>query len=265
MSTLPIIAAVALYCTAWILLVRGARRRVSTPPPLWTWILAAGILMHGIGIAAQLRIAGGYELSLFKIFSLFLWVTNGLLLVSGLRQPLQNLFAITLPLSVIALLVSWHAPGGKIIPADTLTPGMATHILLSILAYSVMIVASLQAVVLAFQNKRLRERHPGGLVRLLPPLETMERLLFELLWVGQLLLTLVIATGAVMIYNLAAQHLYHKITFTICAWLIYAVLLWGRHRRGWRGQVAIRWTLAGSACLLLAYLGTKLVLELLLN
>jgi ABC-type uncharacterized transport system permease subunit len=49
------------------------------------------------------------------------------------------------------------------------------------------------------------------------------------------------------------------------AWLVFAVLLWGRWKFGWRGRTAIRWTLGGFAFLLLAYFGSKLVLELVLG
>src|SRR5690625_6552585 len=61
-----------------------------------------------------------------------------------------------------------------------------------------------------------------------------------------------------------AQHVAHKTVFSLAAWVIYVVLLWGRHRVGWRGYTAIRWTLAGFVLLMLAYFGSKLVLELIL-
>ena len=103
-----------------------------------------------------------------------------------------------------------------------------------------------------------------GVTRLLPPLQTMETLLFEMLWVGQVLLTLSIVTGFLFFEDLFGQRLVHKTVFSLLAWLVYAILLWGRHRNGWRGSQAVRWTLGGFAALMLAYFGTKLVLEFIL-
>lgn len=93
----------------------------------------------------------------------------------------------------------------------------------------------------------------------------MERMLFELLWMGLALLTIAIVSGAVFVDNLFAQHLVHKTVLTIAAWLLFATLLWGHYRLGWRSKTAVRLTLAGFALLMLAFFGSKLVLELILH
>lgn len=262
---MPITIATALYCLAWGLLLRTIYRRQQQPPALLALLLTLALVAHGYGTYQQIVMPDGYHFAFFKVSSLFCWVANFLILLSGLRKPLHNLFLIILPVSVAALLSSLYFDSDATPVSLQLTLGVASHIMLSILAYSTMIVATLQALLLAFQDYQLRHRHPTGLVKLLPPLQTMESLLFELLWAGQVLLTLVIITGAFHIENVAAQHLHHKIAFTVIAWLIYAVLLWGRHYLGWRGNSAIRWSLAGFASLVLAYLGTKLVFEMILG
>jgi ABC-type uncharacterized transport system permease subunit len=89
----------------------------------------------------------------------------------------------------------------------------------------------------------------------------MERLLFQLIAIGFFLLSLTLLSGLWFIRDWLAQHLAHKTVLSITAWLIFGVLLWGRLRYGWRGRTAIRWTLAGYATLLLAYFGSKLILE----
>jgi ABC-type uncharacterized transport system permease subunit len=261
---MPITFATALYSIAWVILIRAASRRQTIAPAAFSVILAAGLAAHGFGLYQQMSLPDGYHFAFFKISSLFFWTANFLILLSSLRKPLHNLFLITLPISVAALLGSLYSEAAS--PSYIkLSPKTAIHILLSILAYSTMIVATVQTLLLAFQNYQLRHRHPTGLVRLLPPLQTMEHLLFELLWVGEALLTLVIITGIFEIENIAAQHLHHKIVFTSLAWLIYATLLWGRHYLGWRGNSAIRWSLSGFASLVLAYLGSKFVLEMILS
>lgn len=229
------------------------------------FLLALGLVAHAYGLYHQMVLPDGYHFALFKISSLFFWTANFLILLSSLRKPLHNLFLVTLPISVGALLGSLYSEAQATPVYLKLDAKTASHILLSILAYSTMIVATVQTLLLAFQNHQLRHRHPTGLVRLLPPLQTMENLLFELLWVGEILLTLVIITGAFQIENIKEQHLPHKIVFTALAWLIYGTLLWGRHYLGWRGNSAIRWSLSGFASLILAYLGSKFVLEIILG
>jgi len=179
--------------------------------------------------------------------SLFFVVINSVVLLSSLRKPLRNLFVFLLPFSIIAIGID-NTLGLGHQHMVLLSPGLAAHVVLSILAYRLL------------KRKQLR-----GVVGLLPPLQTMESLLFELLWAGQILLTLSILSGAIFIESLFAQHLVHKTTFSILSWVIYAVLLWGRHALGWRGNVAIRWTLCGFAALMLAYFGSKLVLEVILQ
>lgn len=100
---------------------------------------------------------------------------------------------------------------------------------------------------------------------LLPPLQTMEALLFELVWAGMLFLTLSIITGFIFIDDFFAQKLSHKTVFSLLSWGIYATLLTGRHFIGWRGNTAIRWVLGGFTALMLAYFGSKLVLEVILH
>jgi len=139
-----------------------------------------------------------------------------------------------------------------------------THILLSVLAHSLLAIATLQALLLSYQYKKLKTRHPKGLIGILPPLQTMETLMFELVWAGFALLTLSILSGLIYLDNIFAQHLAHKTVFSILAWFIYATLLWGRHSIGWRGIIAIRWMLVGFAALMLAYFGSKIVLEVIL-
>lgn len=262
---MPITFATALYCIAWVILMRAVMRRQAAAPVLFSVVLAAGLAAHGFGLYHQMVLPDGYHFALFKISSLFFWTANFLILLSSLRKPLHNLFLITLPISVAALLGSLYSEANAAPVYLKLNAETASHILLSILAYSTMIVATVQTLLLAYQNYQLRHRHPTGLVRLLPPLQTMEHLLFELLWVGEVLLTLVIITGIFQIESISAQHLHHKIVFTALAWLIYAILLWGRHYLGWRGNSAIRWSLSGFASLALAYLGSKFVLEMILG
>ena len=140
--------------------------------------------------------------------------------------------------------------------------GMLSHIALSVTAYSLFTLAAIQAVLLYVQNRQLKRNYNSLLVRNLPPLQTMESLLFEMVWAGVVLLVLAIVTGAVFIEDLFAQDLAHKTIFSLLSLLVFVGLLVGRYTKGWRGITASRWTLAGCALLMLAFYGSKFVLEL---
>ena len=122
-----------------------------------------------------------------------------------------------------------------------------------------------QAIVVGVQAHMLHIRQPGGFVRALPPLNAMERLLFQLLGIGFALLSIGLLTGFVYLDDMFAQHLVHKTVLSIVAWCVFGTLLLGRYLWGWRGQRAVSWTLAGLAFLVLAYFGSKFVLELILQ
>jgi ABC-type uncharacterized transport system permease subunit len=146
-------------------------------------------------------------------------------------------------------------------------PAFRLHLLISLLAYSLFTIASLQALMLAVLERRL---HGGALptyLQSLPPLLTMERLLFRIIAAGFLLLTLTLGSGMLFSEELFGRPLQftHKVIFGILAWLIFAALLAGRQLYGWRGRVALRWTLAGFLALVLAYIGSKFVLEVILQ
>jgi ABC-type uncharacterized transport system permease subunit len=93
----------------------------------------------------------------------------------------------------------------------------------------------------------------------------MESMLFELLWIGVTLLAIAIVSGVIFIDDIFAQHLVHKTILSIVAWLLFSILLWGHYQLGWRSKTAVRFTLTGFALLMLAFFGSKLVLELILH
>jgi ABC-type uncharacterized transport system permease subunit len=101
----------------------------------------------------------------------------------------------------------------------------------------------------------------------MPPLLTLERFLFRLVVLGYALLTLTMLSGIVFSEELFGKPLTwtHKVVFSVLGWLVFGALLVGRYRYGWRGKVALRWILVGSVLLLLAYIGSKFVLEAILH
>ncbi len=135
------------------------------------------------------------------------------------------------------------------------------HIMISVIAYSLIMLSALQAIALAFQDHAIRSHHPGGLIRFLPPLHDMETLLFQMLGFGFIFLSTALISGFFFMEDLFAQHLVHKTILSIIGWVILAILLFGRFKFGWRGKIAIRWTVTAFIFIMLAYFGSKLVLE----
>ena len=133
------------------------------------------------------------------------------------------------------------------------------------LVTGVLTLAAVQAAVLALQDHQLKNRHTKGIIQVLPPLQLMEGMLFELLWIGVALLTIAIVSGTIFVEDIFAQSLVHKTVLTIAAWLLFSALLWGHYRLGWRSHTAVRLTLLGFVLLMLAFFGSKLVLELILE
>lgn len=222
-----------------------------------------GALAHLANVYFIIVTPAGYDLGFYPVATLFSWTMVALTLTGSLKRPLENLLILLLPLAVISILLATFLPSSY--EAHDFSAGIGFHILLAVLAYSTITIAALHALLLAFQNHQLKDRHSLRFISRLPPLQTMESLLFEILWLGLALLSLVIVSGLVFMDDIFSQHLTHKLVLSFIAWAVFAVLLWGRHRLGWRGRTAIRWTLTGFVFLVLAYFGSKFVLELILN
>ncbi|GAA4088570.1 cytochrome C assembly family protein [Zhongshania borealis] len=218
-------------------------------------------LCHAVAAFTAISTPAGMDLGVIQVLSLITWLICVITLSASLRRPLHNLLIALYPLAAISVAAELLIPGKQQFLQHQ-SPGMLSHILLSILAYSMITIAALQAIVLALQNSMLRDHRVKGLPSILPPLQTMEAMLFELIWAGFILLTLAIVTGGLYVGDILAQHLLHKTVFTVLSWIMLAILLWGRAALGWRGKIAIRWTLWAFAFLILAYLGTKFALSL---
>ena len=196
--------------------------------------------------------------------------TVGLIMVAllwaGARlQPVPGLAVLVLPIAALCVLAS-AVPGRPHLLAYPGGALAALHLSLALVAFCTLAIAALQALLLMAFERRLHHaaaRLPDGAM---PPLLTLERYLFRLVWIGFALLTLTLVSGAFFSEVLFGQpvRLNHKTIFTLLSWAIFAVLLFGRVRYGWRGRRALRWVVAGSALVLVGYVGSKFVLEVLL-
>lgn len=220
-------------------------------------------LLHIGYVATTMFAADKINVAILQVGSLISLVITLLLLFSSWRKPVDNLLIGLLPMAAIIVLCAsvFH----QYIYLIDLSYGLTWHILLSILAYSIFTIASMQAVLLMLQDQHLRKHQTRGLVQALPPLQTMDVLLFEMIWLGMILLTAAFAIGWPHVIDMKGQHLIHKVAFGCTGWLVFAGLLFGRYRFGWRGVIASRWTLIGTGFLVLSYFGSRFVLEVLIQ
>ncbi len=258
--------AIALYLLASVLLVVRLVRGPGEGDVGRIRILLIGtvaLLAHAALLYPAILTESGLNLGLVNAASLIALLTAALLLLAAFREPVENLGIVVFAAAAVSIALLLLFPARPSVSSTSWQ--LDTHILISLLAYSILGLAVVQALLLAVQEHHLHNRQPGGFIRSLPPLQTMEGLMFEMIGVGFALLTLALLTGVLFLEDIFAQHLVHKTVLSFVAWLVFATLLWGRWRFGWRGRTAIRWTVGGFIFLMLAYFGSKLVLELILN
>jgi ABC-type uncharacterized transport system permease subunit len=232
------------------------QRWVALAPATAAMLLQASIL-NSVIIQPE-----GLNLGFFAAFSLIAWLISIQILLSSIYRRIESLGIVAFPVSGFATIAaSQHFSDNLISITSNAVQG---HVMVSLIAYSLITLGAFQAGLLAYQDRSIRQHHPGGFIRYLPPLHDMETLLFQFLGFGFLCLSASLLTGFFYLENIFAQHLVHKTVLSIVSWVILAVLLFGRLKFGWRGQTAIRWTLSAFAFLMLAFFGSKLVLEFIL-
>ena len=220
-------------------------------------------VLHGYAAIYGLLSGTGIDLGIYPMLSLITLSIVAIVLFTSMRRPIENLFVVIFPVAAVALLLELSLQNESTIREEIPT-GMIGHIILSIIAYSILTIAAIQAALLSLGDNLLRNRRLAFLRRM-PSLETMEQLMFEMVAWGLGFLTLSIASGFFSLRDISSPGLWHHTIITLMAWTVFLVLLWGRYSRGWRGEIASRWALIGFVLLALGYFGSKVVLEIVLQ
>lgn len=265
---LPHLICAALYGVLAVLLFRALtdETRKGLPSRALDWSVLLPLLLHSWLLYRTVLPEDGIYLGVGASLSAIVWMTVLIYWIGSFFYPLQGLQVFILGYAAVLVLAPALLPAVRPLPHTELA-AFRVHLLLSLAAFSLLTIASLQALMMAAMERRL---HGGSLPRYLqslPPLLTLERLLFRIIGAGFLLLTLTLASGMLFSEEIFDRPLQftHKVIFGILAWVIFAALLAGRQIYGWRGRVALRWTLAGFLALVLAYIGSKFVLEIVLR
>ena len=223
------------------------------------------MLVTGIFTAQRVITATGYDLSFYNALLITGFIVTLISLLSSVLSRSQFLGVIVLPLGAVCVTLNLFFYHATATPVSQFSLGLELHILLSITAFSLFGLSAVQAVLLYMQERQLKHHQSPHLFAALPSLHENEVSLHHFNVAGFTLLTFALLTGFIYLDNIFAQHLAHKTVLSLIAWGVFAVLLTGRYRFGWRGITAVRWTLVGFIVLVLAYLGSKLVLEMILN
>jgi ABC-type uncharacterized transport system permease subunit len=265
-TTISILAIIA-YFIAWSLVFIRCRAQLSQSPHISSTYLklawGIGISLHATVLYLPLLENANLSLGLTSAISHVFWLISLLIFYTTYNWKIETLGLFIIPLAMISIVVmTLFSP--KIGNVD-LSGGLGVHILTSLLAYSLLLFATIQAVLTAYQNKNLHKHVTGGLTSTLPALQDMEALLFRLIKFGVTLLTIALLSGFSYLDGFFDKEIAHKTLFSLLSWITFSSLLYGHLRHGWRGRIAVRWTLFGSTFLLLAYFGSKFVFEYLLS
>ncbi len=228
--------------------------------------LLAALLTHGAALGGELFASQAMHFGFSIAVSTILWLAIAFYWIESFYAHMEGLQMLGLPVAAVGVLLPLIFPGQHIL-ANVDSGQFRLHFLIAMLAYSLFTLAALHAVLMAIVERSLHRGRLTPLLAGLPPLLTMEKLLFRLIHVAFALLTLTLVTGMLFSESLfgKAVTFNHKTDFAIASWLIFAILLAGRHFAGWRGRTALRWTLSGFGVLVLAYVGYRFVLEVILG
>ena len=268
------IAAILLYTLSWVLIslrvrstIQNAQQNSSHSASNYakfyfsSWFIA--LLLHIFALHFPLILGKAMALNFFTLASYVMWFISLILFITTFKRRIESLAIFILPYTILSIILSilLSTNAGNFIQMKS---GLGLHVLLSLLAYSLLLLASFQALLLSYQDMRLHAHQISGLMRALPSLEDMEHLLFRFITIGVVLLTFSLISGFIYLDDLFAQRVAHKTILSLVAWVVFTILLFGRWKYGWRGRKAVRWNLAGFIILMLAFFGSKFIQEFIL-
>ena len=240
---------------------------VTRPMQPWERLtIFFALVVQAVGLYQGLFSAGGMRFSFSFALSLMLWLAVLIYWLESFRSRMDGLQPMVLPIAALCALAPAIFPQLREV-AHAGAWGFQLHFLTAMLAYSLFTLSALHAVFMGFAERKLHRRAVSKSLASLPPILTMEALLFRMILIAFCLLTIALVSGVMFSEAIfgKAMAVDHKTLFAFASWGIFAALLIGRRAYGWRGRVALRWTLAGFMLLLLAYIGSRFVAEVLLG
>ncbi len=230
------------------------------------WALLVPLVIHAALVYQSLFGGSDFNMGVSNAVSTMAFLTVLIYWLASFSYKFEGLQALVLPIAAICVLLPAAFPESHPIPYANF-PAFRFHLLISMIAYSLFTIAALHATLMTLIERQLHHGSLPFMLSNMPPLLTMETLLFRIISIGFILLTLSLGSGMLFSDEVFGKPMpfNHKTIFAIISWGIFAALLSGRKIYGWRGRIAVRWTISGFAMLFLAYFGSKFVLEVILH
>lgn len=254
---LAISSSLIYFYTTYMLWRRFSSENAVTlwPRSIFLTLIVVAAIFQFFSFAGGLYADGMILFSFGTSLSLISWLAVVSLLATNLNHTTENLGIFIFPIAGITAVMPFITTEIHPLPTE-----LGSHVLISVSAYSIMGLATAQAILYSAQERRFRKKELTTLFSNLPPLQVMEKILVQLVMTGFILLSLALVSGAFFMEDMFAQHLIHKTFFAILAWFTYGVFLVGHFRFGWRGQKAAYYTIWAYFLLILSYIGTEIVL-----
>ena len=266
----------ALYLA--LLLVLSLRPKEGAESTLSTALIQGAIfgilVIHGVQLHDSVFTPEGFIFGFAQDLSLIAWVGLAFYWFQSWFLPISSLRWMALVFALVCSLLPALFPGTLISPKAVSDPWFKGHFVVATVSVGLLSLAAMHAMLMSIQDRALHRQlaivpnsRAAHWLEDLPPLMTMESLLFNLLYVGFALLSLTVFSGLLFSQTLFGKPLVfdHKTIFALVSWFLFAGLLIARWRVGLRGRTAIRWVLSAYTALLLAYVGSRFVVEVILQ
>ncbi len=267
---LPAIAPGLLYAVLgiyfWHTRWRSSPHPETSMQPWERQAIALALTLHGAELYSDMFGKGGMHFSFSIAVSLIAWLAVLIYLLESFKARMDGLQPMVMPLAALGAILPIAFPLTHPV-IHTASWAFRLHFIAAMLAYSLFTLAALHAIFMGITERSLHNARLHKRLSTLPPLLAMETLLFRMIGTGFALLSLALGSGIAFSEAIFGQPapFTHKTIFALLSWSIFAALLLGRHLRGWRGRIALRWTLAGFLALFLAYIGSRFISEIVLG
>lgn len=264
MDNIIAVAAAILYVLAIATIVPGLVHQVGIRTKTVSASAFLALAFHAWLLGDLIIEGSGQNLSILNVASLISFIISLVLSLAMLKTRLWFLLPVVYCFAAINLSAAAFLPSTFITHLEQ-DPKLLIHISLALFSYSTLTIGALYALQLTWLDHKLKSKKALSINPNLPPLLMVERQLFKIILIGNLLLTGTLLTGFIFVEDMFAQGKAHKGVLSFIAWIVYSILLWGHYQKGWRGRKVTWFAVAGATLLTLAYFGSRFVREIILN
>ncbi|WP_087018097.1 cytochrome C assembly family protein [Thaumasiovibrio subtropicus] len=264
MEIMLAVLAACFYCLALTQVLPGLTNSDGIQSRRVLSFAALALLAHIILLKDLILEGPGQNLSILNVASLISFIISAITTITATKIRVWFLLPVVYSFAAINLCAATLLPGAFVTHLEA-HPQVLLHISLALFAYSTLMIACLYAIQLAYLDNKLRSKKKLAINPNLPPLMMVERQLFKVILIGHTLLTTTLLTGFWFVGDMFAQGKAHKAIFSLLAWVVYTVLLWGHYQKGWRGRPVIWFSIIGAFLLTLAYFGSRFVKEVIIG